>query len=136
MVIWELLSLLGLFVLRIGVPVALIGLLTWWLARLDRKWQAEPIVRPPLPAAMTGSSTSEPSSTDDASNRPIIQVPCWVFRACSPERRAKCAVYQAQDCSRPCWRIHLARDGRLPAGCRTCAIFATTVALPLGAGAD
>lgn len=140
MLIWELFILLGLLALRIGVPLAVIGLITWWLTRLDRKWQAEPIVRPDsyaeVVAAASGAALRDGAEPESRLRRPIIQVPCWVFRACPPERCGKCAVYKAQGCDQPCWRIHLTNEGRLPPRCRTCAIFATTVAEPTGAAAD
>ncbi len=31
----------GLFVLRLGIPLAIMILISWGLGRLDRRWQAE-----------------------------------------------------------------------------------------------
>ncbi len=113
------LAVLGIFMVRFGVPLLLSAAVVWWLHRLDVKWAKS---APKFTAIPDGVST--PSDTLHA---PIIGEPCWVYRACPDERRNTCPAYLNPQTV--CWLARLRCDGRLAGNCRTCSIFATSHAV-------
>ncbi|HKZ70327.1 MAG TPA: hypothetical protein VJ020_09625 [Anaerolineales bacterium] len=90
--------------LRFGIPLAVTGLLVWWLRRVDLQWQAkaEDAYRAPLNAALAWP-------------------PCWEVRNCPPELREKCAAYLQSGL--PCWQVMRKTTGRLPERCFDCLVF-------------
>ncbi len=107
----------GLFVLRLGIPLAITILISWGLGRLDRRWQAEAEAQRLLEALPT--ATNAAGAKDGVARRP-----CWLFRDCTEERRSACAAGKEQ--SLPCWMVRLRAEGRLPATCPGCALFRAT----------
>jgi hypothetical protein len=121
--ILELLAVVGLFLIRFGVPLLISGGVAWWLFRLDAKWRREaPAVYIP---------TGAPAGAAGPGHSRIIGEPCWVYRACPEQVRDKCPAYLQPDV--PCWLARLRNDGRLTGGCRCCSIFATSH-VPVAAG--
>jgi hypothetical protein len=138
------LAVLGLFVLRIGVPLGIVLLLGYFLKRLDRRWEAEaraeraaaamteqPAAQPvaPRPARRTGVDVPGPQ-------RPYAPIPvlasqptlilmdgkhCWDINGCSEQSKAKCAAVKHPDS--PCWQARRESEGRMPAKCPDCDIF-------------
>lgn len=102
----------GLFFLRIGVPVLLIGLLTWWLRRLDSRWQKE---------AESARLLSLDATLAVVADAEVDDRPCWEQRDCSPARRAACPAYTRP--SLACWCARQEVDGLLPTACAACGIF-------------
>ena len=101
------LGVVGLFVLRLGVPVAVVALVGYALHRLDAKWEAEA-------AAYRRQSVSQ------VALRPVEQ-PCWVLKNCPEEMYTHCAAYQ--NTGTPCWLARSQADGMLPNACVTCTLF-------------
>jgi hypothetical protein len=95
---------LGLFMARLGVPIAVTLLVAYLFRRLDRKWEQEALQR----SVGAGGSVSQPSI-------------CWVDKDCGPLRRADCPA------SKPgvttCWQARLYVQGQLPRGCLQCQRF-------------
>ncbi len=111
-----LLGVIGIFLLRFGVPLLISAGITWWLYRLDLKWRTE--------APKIASVSSAVATTTIPLQNRIIAEPCWVYRACPEETRNKCPAYTQPDVA--CWLARLRNDGRLPGRCRCCSIFATS----------
>jgi len=103
----------GLFILRLGVPIAIMALLSWGVNRyvrreetraraLEESWRASGI-----PARPTGR-------------------PCWEMKGCRPEAFAKCPAFQRA--MLPCWLARQLHSGRLLSTCKTCDIYRRTLA--------
>jgi hypothetical protein len=107
-------SIIGILVLRLGVPLAVTGTLAWWLRRLDNRWQAEN--RAEYWAENWGRQHVEAVKGQER------QQPCWMVRGCSAEDRAACAAYGRP--TLPCWLVRLRREGKLPKACVGCELFA------------
>lgn len=103
------LGVVGLFVLRLGVPVAVVALVGYALHRLDAKWESEAAAyrRQSLPQV-------------EVALRPVEQ-PCWVLKNCPEEMYTHCAAYQ--NTGTPCWLARSQADGMLPNACVTCTLF-------------
>lgn len=130
-VLMDVLVILGMFLLRLGLPLALVLAVGYWLRRLDARWEAEarrqrPVVTPePLPTVwpvgMPAVWATGPAGAVD-----VFGLPCWQLRGCDPTRREQCPAYQQPD--GPCWLARSEAEGALPAACATCLIFAATAA--------
>ncbi|GAB4482003.1 MAG: hypothetical protein OHK0031_04330 [Anaerolineales bacterium] len=84
--------------LRIGLPLALMSALVFFLRRLDERWQREaPAVR------------LQPGQT-----------PCWEQKGCPLEAMKSCPAPQG---NAPCWQARRASDGRLQPACLECSVF-------------
>ncbi|HXF62356.1 MAG TPA: hypothetical protein VNK95_12110 [Caldilineaceae bacterium] len=116
----ELLIIAGIFILRLGVPLGATLLVTWLLHRLDARWRRQALQRQPSPAGAETLIAAGPDTPGSTS--PRAPTPCWGRRRCPEMRRATCPAYLAPEL--PCWLARLRADGRLPAGCRTCRLFA------------
>lgn len=112
----EILALIGIFLVRFGVPLLLSAAVVWWLHRLDTRWSkaAPAVTRVP----------DDTPATKTADHARIISEPCWVYRACPEERRNQCPAYLNPEVV--CWLARLRCDGRLASGCRCCSVFATS----------
>lgn len=105
-----------LFLVRLGIPLAITAAVSYWLRRVDARWAAE--ARAYQQAKVwEGQIVAAP-----ARQQPALDPPCWVQRGCSPEERARCAAGQ-QPCL-PCWLARLRQDHQLPASCVQCPLFA------------
>lgn len=112
----EILTVVGFFLLRLGVPVAVTIGLAWALRRLDARWQAQAEVE----SRQALSVEIPPSAVVPfASERP-----CWEQRNCAPAARDHCPAYAHQ--SLPCWLTRREVEGALPEACYTCGIFHAT----------
>jgi hypothetical protein len=103
------------FVLRLGVPLAVTAAVVWWLRRLDARWQAEAEAKSrralELKAAASGAA---PPAAHPAR-------PCWEERNCAESVREHCPAYLQP--AVPCWLARRAADGHLPAACVGCDRF-------------
>lgn len=108
----EVIAIGGLFFLRLGVPAMVIVLLTWWLRRLDTRWQQE-AERARLANLDATLAVVADAEVDDR--------PCWEQRDCSPTRRAECPAYTRP--SLACWCAREEVDGLLPSACVACGIY-------------
>jgi len=111
----EILAVVGMFLLRLGVPLVITLAVGYWLRRLDAKWQAEAQVQweqEELPAELKALARPEQ--------------PCWEIKGCDEAKRARCPACKAWDI--PCWVAHLRATGRLPAACPDCELFSMSPA--------
>ncbi len=121
-VILETLALTVLFVLRLGIPIAVTVLIAWGLRRLDARWQAEAAAQQSSRAVAAGDLAAAEVTSPLAA-----QQPCWELNNCSEAQRGNCPACAALDI--PCWMARLRADGKLPARCYGCALFRTRPAL-------
>lgn len=112
----EVIAIAGLLVLRVGVPLAITGLITWGLHRLDARWQADAEARQAAAAVSAGRVQPQAFKAPQA-----VATPCWQLRNCSEAKRSGCAA--CKEPGLPCWMARLRSDGRLPAPCYGCALF-------------
>ena len=129
----DFLVVLGMFALRIGVPVAVTALLVYLLKRLDRRWEAEARIA-------RGEITAEPAATPSQREAPVgrptlparrqplpsgamaaTSQPCWDLKSCSEALRKTCPACKEPE--RPCWQARLSAEGRIPETCVDCTIF-------------
>lgn len=114
----ETFTMIALFVLRLGVPIAITILVTWGLRRLDARWQAE------AEAQLASQAVTAGRFVPAAMKAPLAkQTPCWEYRNCAEAKKSCCAA--ARDSDLPCWMARLRADGRLPGGCYGCILFRT-----------
>ena len=111
----EILAVVGIFLLRLGVPLAITLAVGYWLRRLDAKWEAEALGQweeEEVPAGVKALKTTEQ--------------PCWELKGCDEAQRAQCPACQFWDV--PCWVARLRATGRLPTECHNCGLFAPSPA--------
>ena len=99
-----LLSVIGGFFLRFGIPIGITAVIVWFLRQLDQRWQSE--------AEQKGFRTVTASNPG-----------CWNIHGCSEEKRDSCIAFQKQDI--PCWHHFRGRDGSLKENCLGCDVFLT-----------
>jgi hypothetical protein len=97
------------FVLRIGVPIALTLAFGYWL---------ENKLRPPEQA-----ENSQPVQTEKRWTRTgnIIQLHCWDVKKCDAAKRAQCAATKHPEL--PCWLALQAEGQKVREECFTCAFY-------------
>jgi hypothetical protein len=138
------LIMLGLLILRIGVPLGIVLLLGYFLKRLDRRWEAEaraqraaaaavdqPAVQPVAPRPARPSGVDVPGPQLPYAPIPLVGLQpglilldgkrCSDIKGCSEQSKAKCPAVLHPDT--PCWQARRESEGRLPAGCSECDIF-------------
>lgn len=109
----EVAAVVGLFAVRLAIPVAITVGVCYLLRRLDAHWQAQ------ADAAASGPETGTPAAAAPAT-------PCWIIKKCPESRYVRCPAYQQP--SLACWLVRLRRDGRMSSACPNCAIFQAYVA--------
>ncbi len=114
----EVAAMIGLFMLRLGVPLAITVLVTWGLKRLDARWQADAEAKRAVLAVDAGRLQPARMKAPIAA-----QTACWEAHACSSATCAGCAAYASPNL--PCWMARLRSTGRLPGKCYGCAFFRT-----------
>ena len=97
----------GMFVLRLGVPLAITLSAGYFLRRLDAKWEA--------------SQSQEQVIAEAKRLQADMEQPCWSLKGCDETARAQFAAPQQLDI--PCWLARRRSEGRLPAECYNCAQF-------------
>ncbi len=105
---------LGMFILRLGVPLAITLAVGYWLRRLDAKWQTEAQVR-------WEASQAQDKVEAEPEMIKVIEQPCWVLKECPEPVRFQCPAYQHPDI--PCWLARRQAEGRLPVECSHCELF-------------
>ena len=111
----ETLVVIGMFLLRLGVPLMVTLALGYLLRRLDARWEAESLAQQEqeaVPVELKALKTA--------------QQPCWEVKGCSEEQKAKCPACKFWDI--PCWAARLRATGRLPANCHNCGLFSVSPA--------
>ncbi len=128
----HLLLLLLLFVLRFGVPLALLALLAYGLRRLDERWQEEgraqqQVDPPPLPDTGVGNLSQAATGPQPLmaqgpiTKRQVLSTPCWQIKQCSEQERLSCPAFS--DPSTLCWLARRQETGYIPYGCYRCSLF-------------
>lgn len=101
--------LIGIFVLRLGVPILITGAVVYGLHKLDARWEAE-----------AQATLKQPSPEAAVVLRPV-EVPCWVLRKCPEQRYSTCPAYLHSEL--PCWLARRQAEGILPHKCVQCTEF-------------
>ncbi len=104
----DILAIFWLFVLRIGVPLAITLAVGYWLEKKLRAPVTEPTheIKPVLEQAAH----------------------CWEIKGCPPEAFQKCPAFLRQDL--PCWLANQVATGVVKTGCSTCGLFKTQPTAP------
>lgn len=99
------------FVLRIGVPVALTLAFGYWLEKkLAPREQARTQDALRVQTERRGTRTGK-----------IIQIHCWNLKRCASAKRAQCAAYKHPEL--PCWLALQAEGEKVRADCFSCALY-------------
>lgn len=145
----DILVILGMFFLRLGVPLLLVFGVGYLLRRLDARWEAEAReqagtdVRQVQQRRRPGRQPSErpapavpqrlPAAPAYASVIDIFGQPCWAINDCDAATKEKCPAFHQP--GSPCWLARFQEEGHLPDGCQECAIYAATSGAAIGAAA-
>ncbi len=108
----------GMFILRLGVPLAITVGIGYLLLRLDAKWQAEAW------AEWESSQLEQEEQAQQAAGRAtslVAKQPCWELKECSQAVRNQCPAFKQPNV--PCWLVRRRAEGRLPAACYDCELF-------------
>lgn len=140
----EFLIVAGMFVLRIGVPLALIVLLGYLLKRLDRRWEkearadqakarpAEKAIEQParvISGRGSGKDIPGPQMPFDPLRQRLPEPglaagparPCWEVHGCSQAQLSGCPAHQHPD--QPCWQARFGTEQPIPDTCVNCEMF-------------
>jgi hypothetical protein len=104
----------GMFILRLGVPLAITLAIGYLLLRLDRKWQAEAW------AEWESSQLEQKEQAGQAAPLMAGQL-CCDLKECSQAVREQCPAFKRPNI--PCWLARRRAEGRLPAACYDCEFF-------------
>ena len=113
---WQAAIILGMFVLRLGIPLLITLAVGYWLRRLDAKWQAEALAQ-----QVAQEIQSDAEQQPDFEIYKVIDQPCWELKGCSAAVCEQCPAFQQPDM--PCWLVRYRAEGRLPANCYRCKMF-------------
>jgi hypothetical protein len=102
-------GILGLFILRLGVPLLIIFGVGYGLRRLDAKWEAE-----------AQATTRKAVVKTEIELRPVEQ-PCWVLKNCPEPVYTRCPAFL--NGQQPCWLARSRAEGMLPNKCFQCVLF-------------
>lgn len=104
----DILALIVMFVVRIGIPIALTLAFGLWL---ERKLQ------PPKEEAE--KKANEFARRERSSK--IIQLHCWDLNHCASSKRAQCAACRHPEL--PCWLALQVEGGKVREECFTCRLY-------------
>jgi hypothetical protein len=110
----EVMTIGGMFLLRLGVPLVITFAVAYFLRRLDAKWQAETLVE-------WEANQSPEAVVTKVNLSKVGDQPCWSLKGCDETVRANCAAPKQP--SIPCWLARRRSEGKLPAECYNCAQF-------------
>ena len=122
------LIIIGLFLLRLAVPLAITLALAYVLKRLDARWQAEAEAERQAQARMS-AETQPDSSVPLPWVPPLLTVqdvfgqPCWDIKNCSETAKAACPAFAHPGI--PCWQARWQEEGHIPRECYHCELFAS-----------
>ncbi len=98
------------FVLRIGIPIAVTIAAGKWLEK-----------RLQHPMAETQTTEQTDAASRFGQDGKIIYLHCWDFKRCDPTERAHCPAFQQTDL--PCWLAIQVRAGHIRQECLSCALY-------------
>ncbi len=105
----ETIVVIGMFLLRIGVPVAITLALGYWLEKKLR------------PEEQKSDKIVNIETARRARSSKIIQLHCWDVRHCESTQRAQCAAYQHPEL--PCWLALQVAGDKVHEQCFSCALY-------------
>lgn len=107
------LAVIGLFVLRLGVPIVLMVLLSWGVSLYVKREEARALEAEKRAALAQAAAAAAPSA-------------CWEVKGCSEEAKADCPAAKRPDL--PCWLAKQLTTGRLSPACEACAMYQRSLA--------
>lgn len=113
---WVAAVILGMFMLRLGIPLLITLAVGYWLRRLDAKWLAEGVAR-----RMAQEILSEAEQKPDFELYKVIDQPCWEVKGCPETVYSQCPAFQQPEM--PCWLVRYQTEEQLPANCYRCKMF-------------
>jgi hypothetical protein len=137
----DLMAVIGMFLLRVGVPAAITVGVVFLLKRLDRRWEIEARAE-----RKAGKVAGQPAGVPVAPSKPLpspelpfipppavpdrrIQPGVSASQAVQPglstkSTRAEKALCDApQNANKPCWQVRFDAEGQIPEECVGCDIF-------------
>lgn len=108
----EVLVVIGMFVLRLGVPLLIALTVGYLLRRLDSRWEAEAQSEAQLRREMEAAQ----------------EIPCWEEKDCLEEDYMRCPGHAYSHL--PCWLARLRAQSTLPAECPDCPRYASRASMP------
>ncbi len=108
----------GMFILRLGVPLAITLAVGYVLLRLDRKWQAEAWAEWESDQLQEGEQVKQAAG---GVKSPAAKQVCWELKECGQAVREQCPAFKRPNI--PCWLARRRAEGRLPAACYDCELF-------------
>jgi hypothetical protein len=137
----DLMAVIGMFLLRVGVPLGITVGMVFLLKRLDQRWEMEAraerkagkVVEQPagVPVAPSKPVPSPelpfvpPPAVPDRRIQPGVSAGQAVQRGLSAKtsrsEKAQCSAPQNPD--KPCWQARFDAEGQIPEECVTCDIF-------------
>jgi hypothetical protein len=126
----EVLYIIGLFVLRLGVPALIILTIAYFLRRLDARWEQE--ARLEQEAGRVTRKVVEqkdvfPTLPHSPLPQPLLAAfdsygkPCWEIKDCDPIAVEQCPAHQNPNMS--CWQARREAEGKIPLECYHCELF-------------
>ncbi len=126
----EITYILGLFVLRLGIPIVVTLTIAYFLHRLDARWEREALMEQETARAMKEAEKRKgisvpPLQPSMPAPMPIAfdsyGKPCWEIKDCGAIEMTECPA--EQNSSVPCWQARRQEQGHIPLECYHCEIF-------------
>ena len=137
----DLMAVIGMFLLRVGVPLAITAGMVYLLKRLDKRWEMEARAerKAGKAAEQPARAPVAPGKPAPAPELPFIPPPAAPDRRIQPgvsaaqvaqpgltaksSRPAKAQCDAPQNTGKPCWQARLNAEGQIPEECVGCDIF-------------
>lgn len=108
------LAVIGLFILRLGVPIVVMVLLSWGVSLYVQREEARALEAEKR-AALAKAAAEAPASQA-----------CWDVKGCTEEAKADCPAVRRPDL--PCWLAKQLATGRLSSACEACPMYQKSLA--------
>lgn len=109
--ITETLFVLGLFAVRVGIPIAITLAFGAWLEKKLR----------PRDEQLETTRKIEMARRLSDRRAKVIQLHCWDLHHCESTQRAQCAAFKHPEL--PCWLALQVEGGKVRQGCFTCGLY-------------
>jgi hypothetical protein len=137
----DLMAVIGMFLLRVGVPLGITVGMVFLLKRLDRRWEMEARAE-----RKAGKAAVQPAKAPVAPGKPVpspelpfVPPPATPDRRIQPgvsagpaiqpglsaksSRTEKAMCSAPQNADRPCWQVRFDAEGQIPEECVGCDVF-------------
>ncbi len=108
------LAVIGLFVLRLGVPIVVMVLLSWGVSAYVQREEARAL------------EAEKREALARAVAEAAVPQACWDVKGCSAEDKADCPAVRRPDL--PCWLAKQLAVGRLSPACEACPMYQRSLA--------